>query len=382
MGWNSLLSCFIYQLHHSNHVLLDILDCVNILKIKTSIFSAGYLITCLVLNMRLLEVLLAFLLTYIGATTAHDAVALFGGGYPDGFMDNEVEVWSHSSSCNLEIPSTPDSFRDGPGVAVLEDKIYVCGGHRMGTSHTTHTCDVYSMTDKAWTAGPSFNKDTHPLKVHLATVGSRLVTAYTMENRTDGDWGPTTDQLVVSVLDPVTSQEWRMLTLLECDNCWSYLSGFGKVDENHVGIVEVFPTEYPPKNDTRTLHVVNVETGKAMTVDTPDFAHCGNAFVFDGLFTCLFPVAGSDIDRDLYSLTYNGEDDLKHEWTKIGSIPKGDYYHAVNGPFLQLDGMLTSLNNLNDGLIYWKDELEDEEWKTAEIEIPRQDVGWAILQCS
>ena len=81
MGWNSLLSCFIYQLHHSNHVLLDILDCVNILKIKTSIFSAGYLITCLVLNMRLLEVLLAFLLTYIGATTAQDAVALFGGAW-------------------------------------------------------------------------------------------------------------------------------------------------------------------------------------------------------------------------------------------------------------------------------------------------------------
>ena len=176
-----MLSCFIYQLHHSNHVLLDILDRVNILQIKTSIFSAGYLITCLVLNMRLLELLLAFLLTYIGATTAQDAVALFGGEYPDGLMDNEVEVWSHSSSCNLEIPSTPDSFRDGPGVAVLEDKIYVCGGHRIGTNHTTSsTCDVYSLTENTWSEGPTFSN--HPTRVHLTTVGSRLIAAYPWKN--------------------------------------------------------------------------------------------------------------------------------------------------------------------------------------------------------
>ena len=56
--------------------------------------------------------------------------------------------------------------------------------------------------------------------------------------------------------------------------------------------------------------------------------------MLNGLFTCLFSVAGSDIDRDLYSLTYNGEDGLEHEWTKIGSIPKVDYYHAIGEPFL------------------------------------------------
>ena len=85
--------------------------------------------------MRLLGLWLGFILSYLGPAASQDAVALFGGAYPDGYMDNEVEVWSHSSSCDLEIPSTPDSFRDGPGVAVLDDKIYVCGGHRMGTNH-------------------------------------------------------------------------------------------------------------------------------------------------------------------------------------------------------------------------------------------------------
>ena len=356
---------------------LIILDCVNKLKIRThSILSSGYLITYLVLNMRLLGLWLGFIL---GTAASQDAVALFGGAYPDGFMDNEVEVWSHSSSCDLEIPSTPDSFRDGPGVAVLDDKIYVCGGHRMGTNHTTHTCDVYSMTDKTWTEGPSFNE--HPLKVDLVTVGSRLVAAYMMENRTKGD----TDHLVVSVLDPETSPEWSILTVLECDDCWPYLGGIGQVDESHVALVEKSPNDYPPKNDTRTLHVVNIETGKDVTVDTPANlynGHCVYSLVFNGLFTCLFHVAGSDIERDLYSLTYNGEDGLESEWTKIGSIPKIDYYHAINGPFLQLDGKLTSLDSLGKGLIYWKDELDDEEWKIGEIEIPRNDVGWAILPCN
>ena len=346
------------------------------LKIRTSFYSAGYLFPSLVLNMGLLELLMAFFLKFLGTATAQDAIALFGGKYPDGFMDNEVEVWSHSSSCNLEIPSTPDSFRDGPGVAVLADKIYVCGGHRMGTSHTTNTCDVYSMTEKTWTAGPSFNKDTHPLGVHLTTVGSRLVAAYTMENRTEGDWGPTTDQLVVAVLDPETSPEWSIITVLECDNCWYSFIGFGKVDENHVGLVEVYPTA--PRNET-TLHVVNVETRKDMLVDTPNSAHCVAGFVFNGLFTCLFPVAGSDVDRDLYSLTYNGEGGLEHDWTKIGSLPRNGYYHDILGPFLQLDGMLTC--SRNDGIIYWKEKLDDEVWKSAELEIPRLGAGWAILQC-
>ena len=111
-----------------------------------------------VLNMRLLKLSLALFLSHLGTTASQDALALFGGEYPDGYFDNEVEVWSPSSSCNLEIPSTPDSFIDAPGVGVLDDKIYVCGGHRIGTNHTTSTCDVYSLTDKTWSQGPSFNK--------------------------------------------------------------------------------------------------------------------------------------------------------------------------------------------------------------------------------
>ena len=330
----------------------------------------------LVLKMRLLKMFLTLFLSHLGTVASQDALALFGGEYPDGYLDNEVEIWSHSSSCNLEIPSTPDSFRDAPGVGVLEDKVYVCGGHRMGTNHTTSTCDVYSLTGNAWSVGPSFNK--HPMHVHLAAMGSKLIAAYALGNMTSQ--GPRMDQLVVSYLSTETSPEWNILTVIECepcspydcDNCWNHLDGIGQVDENHIGLVEEY--KY---GANYSVHLVNIQTGKDVKVDTKDNAYCSSGFVFNDLFTCLF-------DRELYSLTVNGEDHLQHEWTYIGNIgPRmPPNQRSIDGPFVQVDGMLTSLSFLDLGLIYWMDEIEDEEWKTAEVEIPRQNVGWTILNCN
>jgi len=321
-----------------------------------------------VLNMRLLKLSLALFLSHLGTTASQDALALFGGEYPDGYFDNEVEVWSHSSSCNLEIPSTPDSFIDAPGVGVLDDKIYVCGGHRIGTNHTTSTCDVYSLTDKTWSQGPSFNN--HPEEVHLATIGSKLVAAYSVKSMTSH--GPRINQLVISYLSAETSPEWSILTVIECgpcspyecNGCWRNLKGIGQVDENHIGIVDAY---------YYSVYVVNVETGKHVMVDTPNPAGCEYGFLFNDLFSC------SSRDK-LYSLTFNGENDHQHEWTFIANI-----HHTAHGSkfysFVEVDGKLTALDFLRYGRIYWMEELEDEEWKTAEVEIPRKNVGWTILNC-
>merc|ERR1711970_922495 len=92
------------------------------------------------LKMTQLKPLISILLSYLGTAVSQDAVALFGGEYPDGYFDNEVEIWSHSSSCNLEIPSTPDSFGDAPGVGVLDDEIYVCAH---GNSGVQADCCIY-----------------------------------------------------------------------------------------------------------------------------------------------------------------------------------------------------------------------------------------------
>ena len=331
--------------------------------------------------MRLRGLWLPFILTYLGTAVSQDAVALFGGTYPPyGYMNNEVEVWSRSSSCKLEIPSTPDlfqEFQDGPGAAVLDDNIYVCGGYRM--HGTTRTCDIYSMTDKTWYAGPSLYNE-YPMKVNLATAGSRLVAAYTIENSTHGEYWQTTDQLVVSVLDPETSPQWSVLTVLKCDDCWYFLEEIGQVDENHVAFAKVGRPDYPPNNHSEALHVVNIETGKVTNVDTPNNDPCNNPLVFNGLFSCIFEP--DPWTRILHSLTFNGEDGLQHEWTEISSFTKIDYYNPIRGPFLQLDGKLTALGSVRIGIIYWKDELEDEGWNLAKIEIPRDNFAWTILQCN
>merc|ERR1711970_231005 len=316
--------------------------------------SKGYSLMYSVLNMRLLKMSLSILLSYLGTAVSQDAVALFGGEYPDGYFDNEVEIWSHSSSCNLEIPSTPDSFGDAPGVGVLDDQIYVCGGHRIGTNHTTSTCDVYSLTDNTWSEGPSLINQSLPNRVFMTTIGSRMIAAYMVNG----------DQLVVSTLLTGATPEWRILTTIEC---WSNIAGIGKVDVNHIGIGLVDAFEWG-KNDY-WVHVVNLETGKDDKVHTPNISdtsfpvYCSYGFVYNDLFTCA-------LGLEFYSLTYNGEEASQHEWNLIGNIPISNTNpNNVIGPYLQLDGKLTSLSFVSVGLIYWREEFEDEEWQTAEIEI-------------
>ena len=64
-------------------------------------------------------------------------------------MDNEVEVWSHSPDCGIHIKNTPDSFTDRPGVAVLENNQYVCGGLRIETNSTIDR-DRTHITPSRW----------------------------------------------------------------------------------------------------------------------------------------------------------------------------------------------------------------------------------------
>jgi len=302
--------------------------------------------------MRLIVFRLASLVLGLGVVKSQEAVAFFGGEYPDGYLDNEVESWS-STSCTLEIPSSPDSFRDRPGVALLGDDVFVCGGHRMGTSHTTATCDVYSLSAKDWREGPQLPEN--PDNVHMTTVGSKLAAAYMSKN--------TTSQMVVSILDQETKLEWTILATIEAEG--SSYSQIAQVDDKHVGVVKsyIYGIQY-------VVNIVNLETGKVTIVDSAENEYCTNPFTFNGKFTCVFG------DGSLYSLTFSGEDGPDPEWTLVATYPPGD--RTIFAPYLQLNGMLTALSSLDYGLIYY---LEDEEWKMGEIEIARHDPGFAILPC-
>ena len=121
--------------------------------------------------------LILTILLFHGVTIlADEAVVMVGGTYPDGYADNEVEVWSPSPGCTLEVPSTPDAFIDTPGAKFYQDNMYVCGGHRIGTTHTRDTWDVYSFTQKEWSQGSSLR--TNSSHVSLASVGSHLAAVY------------------------------------------------------------------------------------------------------------------------------------------------------------------------------------------------------------
>merc|ERR1719495_2797417 len=130
--------------------------------------------------MTFLPYLAVFLLS-CGSALAEEALVIVGGLYPDGYQDNEVEVWSHSADCGLSINKTPDSFIEGPGVGFYEKDLYVCGGRRIGTSHKQDTCDVYSTMDDEWREGPTlkFNTSTdgfgNSFYLSMVAIGSKLV---------------------------------------------------------------------------------------------------------------------------------------------------------------------------------------------------------------
>merc|ERR1711915_409290 len=63
-------------------------------------------------NVRMKVILQVVFLVLITALTklsrASEALVMIGGDYLPGFLDNEVEVWSPSVTCDLEILPTPD----------------------------------------------------------------------------------------------------------------------------------------------------------------------------------------------------------------------------------------------------------------------------------
>merc|ERR1711915_802030 len=75
-------------------------------------------------NIRMKVILqVVFFIFFVALTRpsrASEALVMVGGDYLPGFLDNEVEVWSPSNTCDLEVLPTPDYFNGVPGAALLE----------------------------------------------------------------------------------------------------------------------------------------------------------------------------------------------------------------------------------------------------------------------
>jgi len=306
---------------------------------------------------------LAFLLS-LGTIQAQEALVMIGGKYFDGYMDNEVEVWSHSAECELDIPSTPDSFSDSPGVALFQDNVYVCGGSRVGTSHSHDTCDVYSLKDKAWRQGPSLKSNSTQngaARVHMATVGSVLLAAF--ETGQDRD-------ISFNILD-YNEMEWTEIFPLGSHSPltvdWWSLVVF---DEKHVGI-HAIDVWNPHQEKT---YIVDVEEGKEVATIVEDFS-CNAPFMYKNNLTCNSWVTSTPEETyKLVALTHMDEGFTNPTWTDLGfTTPQ-----AQRGIWVVLDGMLTNILP-EDGLVYYR---EDEEWKMAELTIPRKETGILVMNCN
>jgi len=294
----------------------------------------------------------------VGTILAQEALVMIGGDYPNGFMDNEVEVWSHDPDCALEIPDTPDFFKGRPGVAFFQDHVYVCGGPRVGTTHTYDWCDVYSLTDQTWSQGPSL-KSTNSTQIYMDTVGSSLVAAY-MQDESHWDYM----SLVVSYLD---SKETEWIETFPLDGPACCYIDLVALDDDHVIITIV---NYGPFS--RKIHIISVETGEVVSFDGP----CGNPVIYNNTYTCIGQEVGGN--KEIVSLSFADEEFGNPTWTVIGYVPAEILGLDDMQDMVVLDGMLTMLFSRIATVAY----LQEGEWKLGEFDIPRTQPAAFVMPCN
>jgi len=320
--------------------------------------------------MTFLPYLAVFLLS-CGSALAEEALVIVAGFYPDGYEDNEVEVWSHSADCGLRLDKTPDSFIQGPGVGFYENDLYVCGGHRIGTSHKQDTCDVYSTVDDEWREGPAlkFNTSTEnpfgtPLQLSMVAIGSKLVAFsnnYEFSSLQGTEW-----------TEPASTNMEEV--------CGGWAPEIVAYDNSHVA--RRCGLSYPYTGED--VHFFNVETASiTATVHYDKDFSCKSPVMYNNTYTCLL-AAGAWIEHEnlIYSLTFD-EGFTDPTWSVLdvppytmpcfdGNTGWEDYRLTV------LDGMLTVLCPKFGTITY----LEEGEWKDGFLEIVRRDPASIVMPCN
>jgi len=311
------------------------------------------------------QYLILTILLSLGKTfLADEAVVIIGGTYPDGYADNEVEVWSPSPDCPLEVPSTPDAFIDTPGAEFYQDSLYVCGGHRIGTTHTRDTCDVYNFAEKDWSQGSPLKTNSSHLS--LARVGSNLAAVYSNE---DDHF-----RLVVSFLEDSGWVESFPLDAEAPDGGELHLV---VLDDEHLAIQVPWNTNNPNPYEER-LFIVDTETGKLSNL-TINF-RCEKPFMFNNLLTC---VRGNLFeDRELVALSFDDAEFSNPTWSVVGTIPTeiwdAQHTYYESRAVVVLDGLLAVVMS-DFGAIFY---LEEGDWKTVGLDISRFEPAVFVMNCN
>jgi len=297
--------------------------------------------------------LLFALLLLLNPANADEALVMVGGDYLPGFLDNEVEVWSPSPTCTLQVPSTPDYFVDEPGIAVLEEEIYVCGGSYIH-GQPRDLCDIYSLSEEVWREGPALN--TEIVHVKMTAVGSTLIAVAIVE------------------------QHISVQMLRQGETTWTEsfpipdLMWFMRVEDLVVVNDEKVIIPIADTSQYKNLFLLNIKTGEAKEVS--DIKECFHTFRYEGKISCV----REGEENEIVSVV-NMEDDYTNiEWDVVGTIPGDVWYdnQYETRVVRVVEGMLTVLH-ARDGKIFYE---EEGQWKQGEpLDILRESPSSVVVNC-
>jgi len=290
-------------------------------------------------NVRMKVILQVVFLVLITALTklsrASEALVMIGGDYLPGFLDNEVEVWSPSVTCDLEIVPTPDYFTEVPGAALLGDQIFVCGGSYIH-GHPRDLCDIYDIPEAMWREGPALASKLSGIK--MATVGETLVAVAGTQNLV----------LAIEMLKPGTNS-WQESLLTPNVQWYMWLEDLLVLNDNEVGIPLVETV------GTRHFYILNVNTGEVREVD--NLPECEHSFIYQNLISCVQEKEGEQV---ILSAVDMEEDFTGMVWEEVETIPDNVWYQMENHERIirVVDSKLTIIHP-QEGDVFYK---EDGDW--------------------
>merc|ERR1719193_1530957 len=252
--------------------------------------------------MGILWLCLEVFLFFRATSASNESLVIVGGTigtWPDGVEIAEVEVWSPSPECGINIKDPPVTFPDYPAVAFFGGSLYVCGGqiseppYYQDNITLMNTCYVYNMADNEWTEGPTLKftaDETYPVGLNfelwLATVGNSLVSVYKQDY-----YG----QIHMSTL---VDNEWSKPIVVERSPLEKIFSMVA-IDEKHFALLQA-----TLHSDSGGVEIINVETGSAVVKVPMDWT-CFHGFLYNGQFSCIkTSYDGSQSTHEIRSLSF------------------------------------------------------------------------------
>jgi len=305
---------------------------------------------------------------------------IIGGtiGWPDGAEISEVEVWSPSSECGVNIKDPPVTFPDYPAVSYFGENLFVCGGqipdnpYNVDNITLMNRCYMYSMADNEWSEGPTLKFFETPsssslnIELFLATVGNSLVAVFKQSYRTD----------IPLYMSTLVDDEWSEPVPFE-NNPGEALFGMVAIDDNHFALIQA-----TLHSNTESIDIIQVDTASVVVRVPLDHASCWHGFLYNRQFSCVMDIEeGQERRREIWSLSFK-EDFDDPTWSlsyDAGYIPWAYiWYNKV----AMLDGLLT-VARLEDAIVnYHYQGGAQDQWGAAALEIPREHAIIAVVPCN